>query len=295
MTDPRAAEVAALAERYTPEMVAVPARHDRHPVRERRRARGGRARRAPRWSGSASTRSRSTGSGNILGRVGSGTTVIALDGHLDTVGVGDRLDLDARPVPGRAEGRRRLRPRRRRPGGRARGRGLRRPHRQGARAARRRAALGHRHRDGGGLRRPLLAVHPAREGARARRRRDHRADQPRRLPRPPRPDGDRGPHAGPLRATGRRPSAASTRSTRWRPSSPTSSGSTSSLAETADPFLGKGTVTIADIRSTSPSLCAVADSCTIHLDRRLTRGETLESARRRDRGAAGRGAPPARR
>ncbi|MBK6517494.1 MAG: YgeY family selenium metabolism-linked hydrolase [Polyangiaceae bacterium] len=50
------------------------------------------------------------------------------------------------------------------------------------------------------------------------------------------------------------------------------------LAETADPFLGKGSVTISEIRSTSPSLCAVADSCTIHLDRRLTRGETAESA-----------------
>ncbi len=50
------------------------------------------------------------------------------------------------------------------------------------------------------------------------------------------------------------------------------------LAATADPFLGKGSVTIAEIRSTSPSLCAVADSCTVHLDRRLTRGETLESA-----------------
>ena len=37
--------------------------------------------------------------------------------------------------------------------------------------------------------------------------------------------------------------------------------------------LGKGTVTISHIRSTSPSLCAVADSCTIHLDRRLTTGE----------------------
>ncbi|AXA37517.1 MAG: YgeY family selenium metabolism-linked hydrolase [Candidatus Hydrogenedentota bacterium] len=45
-----------------------------------------------------------------------------------------------------------------------------------------------------------------------------------------------------------------------------------------DPFLGKGTVTISEIRSTSPSLCAVADSCTIHLDRRLTKGETIESA-----------------
>jgi putative selenium metabolism hydrolase len=45
-----------------------------------------------------------------------------------------------------------------------------------------------------------------------------------------------------------------------------------------DDFLGKGTVTIAEIRSTSPSLCAVADSCTIHLDRRLTNGETIEIA-----------------
>jgi putative selenium metabolism hydrolase len=50
------------------------------------------------------------------------------------------------------------------------------------------------------------------------------------------------------------------------------------LAATADPFLGKGTVTISEIRSTSPSLCAVADSSTIHLDRRLTRGETWQSA-----------------
>lgn len=42
--------------------------------------------------------------------------------------------------------------------------------------------------------------------------------------------------------------------------------------------LGKGTVTISHIRSNSPSLCAVADGCTIHLDRRLTLGETEESA-----------------
>jgi len=45
-----------------------------------------------------------------------------------------------------------------------------------------------------------------------------------------------------------------------------------------DPFLGKGSVTISRIESTSASLCAVADSCTIHLDRRLTRGETKETA-----------------
>ncbi|HMP74237.1 MAG TPA: YgeY family selenium metabolism-linked hydrolase [Kiritimatiellia bacterium] len=42
--------------------------------------------------------------------------------------------------------------------------------------------------------------------------------------------------------------------------------------------LGKGTVTISHIRSRSPSLCAVADGCVIHLDRRLTVGETEEVA-----------------
>ena len=42
--------------------------------------------------------------------------------------------------------------------------------------------------------------------------------------------------------------------------------------------LGKGTVTISEIRSTSPSLCAVADGCTIHLDRRLSVGETEETS-----------------
>jgi len=45
-----------------------------------------------------------------------------------------------------------------------------------------------------------------------------------------------------------------------------------------DEFLGKGTVTISEIISGSPSLCAVADYARIHLDRRLTWGETKESA-----------------
>ncbi len=45
-----------------------------------------------------------------------------------------------------------------------------------------------------------------------------------------------------------------------------------------DKFLGKGSVTIADVSSTSPSMCAVADSCTIQLDRRLTNGEDEERA-----------------
>lgn len=45
-----------------------------------------------------------------------------------------------------------------------------------------------------------------------------------------------------------------------------------------DDFLGKGSVTISEITSGSPSLCAVADYARIHLDRRLTWGETKESA-----------------
>jgi putative selenium metabolism hydrolase len=45
-----------------------------------------------------------------------------------------------------------------------------------------------------------------------------------------------------------------------------------------DPFLGKGTIAVTEIRSVSPSLCAVPGACSIHLDRRLTAGETKESA-----------------
>jgi len=45
-----------------------------------------------------------------------------------------------------------------------------------------------------------------------------------------------------------------------------------------DSFLGKGSVTVSEIVSESPSLCAVADFARIHLDRRLTRGETKISA-----------------
>ena len=42
-------------------------------------------------------------------------------------------------------------------------------------------------------------------------------------------------------------------------------------------FLGRGTVTTSQIFYTSPSRCAVADSCSISLDRRMTAGETWES------------------
>ncbi|MDO5718069.1 MAG: YgeY family selenium metabolism-linked hydrolase [Tissierellia bacterium] len=42
-------------------------------------------------------------------------------------------------------------------------------------------------------------------------------------------------------------------------------------------FLGRGTVTTSQIYFTSPSRCAVADSCSISLDRRMTAGETWQS------------------
>lgn len=45
-----------------------------------------------------------------------------------------------------------------------------------------------------------------------------------------------------------------------------------------DDFLGKGSLTVSQVFSNSPSQCAVADECWISIDRRLTWGETGESA-----------------
>lgn len=45
-----------------------------------------------------------------------------------------------------------------------------------------------------------------------------------------------------------------------------------------DNFLGKGSLTVSEIFSSSPSRCAVADGCSISIDRRLTWGETWEHA-----------------
>ena len=45
-----------------------------------------------------------------------------------------------------------------------------------------------------------------------------------------------------------------------------------------DEFLGKGTLTVSEIFFSSPSRCAVADGCAISIDRRLTWGETWEGA-----------------
>lgn len=47
-----------------------------------------------------------------------------------------------------------------------------------------------------------------------------------------------------------------------------------------DPFLGKGSLAVSEIFFSSPSRCAVADGCSISIDRRLTHGETKETALR---------------
>ncbi len=46
----------------------------------------------------------------------------------------------------------------------------------------------------------------------------------------------------------------------------------------SDEFLGKGTLAATKLYSSSPSLCAVADGASVHIDRRMTLGETEQSA-----------------
>jgi len=46
----------------------------------------------------------------------------------------------------------------------------------------------------------------------------------------------------------------------------------------AHDFLGKGSITVSDMRVSTPSLNAVPDEATIYIDRRLTFGDTAESA-----------------
>jgi len=64
------------------------------------------------------------------------------------------------------------------------------------------------------------------------------------------------------------------------------------LAE--DAFLGKGSVAVTGIECRTPSLCAIPDQCSIHLDRRLTRGEDKQKAVREVREAIARAGVTAR-
>lgn len=269
-------EIAGLAERYTPdmvrflrEMIAIPSESAQERLVVDRVAqemeRGG------------FDEIKRDGFGNVLGRMGSGDTVIALDGHLDTVGVGDRSTWRVDPFQGSLEG------------GVIRGRGA--SDQEGGIAA---AVYGARiakslglldgvslwvtgtvmEEDCDGLcwqyllKEKVLApdvvviTEPTNLGV----YRGHRG----RMEMEVRTQG--------LSCHGSAPERGVNAVYKMAPIVGDIERYNAALAASADAFLGKGSVTVSEIRSTSPSLCAVADSCTIHLDRRLTRGETLEGA-----------------
>ena len=217
------------------------------------------------------------GLGNVLGRVGSGKTVVALDGHIDTVGVGDRSTFRFDPYAGAIEN------------GVIFGRGA--SDQEGGLAA---AVYGARiakelglldgitlwvtgtvmEEDCDGLcwqyilREGILApdVVVITEATNLAVYRGHRGRMEIEL----RTQGRSAHGSAPERGVNAIYKMANVLGDIERHNE--------ALAQTAGPFLGKGTVAVSAIRSTSPSLCAVADSCTIHLDRRLTEGETAESA-----------------
>jgi putative selenium metabolism hydrolase len=282
MTGPKAvavdagAAVAALAERRTPEivgflreMIAIPSETGQErAVVERVRAEMERL---------GFDEIRIDGLGNVLGRVGSGPTVIALDGHLDTVGVGDRSTWTRDPYAGEVVD------------GVVYGRGAG-DQEGGVAAAVHGAAIAKElglldgvqlwvtgtvmEEDCDGLcwqyilREKVLApevvviTEPTDLGV-------YR--------------GQRGRMEMEVRAQGRSahgsmPDLGVNAVYRMAPIVAEVERLNRRLAERPDPFLGPGTITISDIRATAPSLCAVADSCTIHVDRRLTTGETIASA-----------------
>ena len=276
MSHPRAADIAALAQKYTPdmvrflrEMIAIPSES----AEEKRVI----ERVAEEMRRCGFDEIKIDGLGNILGRVGNGKTVIALDGHVDTVGVGDPSTWTRDPYQGEVKD------------GLVFGRGA--GDQEAGVAA---AVYGARIFKELGLTDDvqlwvtgtvmeedcdgLCWQYILKEGVLS-------------------PDvvviteptnlgvyrGHRGRMEIEVRTQGRSchgsaPERGINAVYRMAPIVADIERLNERLSDTADAFLGKGTVTIAEIRSTSPSLCAVADSCTIHLDRRLTRGETMESA-----------------
>jgi putative selenium metabolism hydrolase len=276
MTEIPSGEIAKLAQRHTPamvrflrDMIAIPSESaGERPVVERVRSE---------MEAAGFDEIRIDGMGNILGRVGAGTTVIAMDAHLDTVGVGDPSTWKRDPYRGELTD------------GVIYGRGA------GDQEAGMAAALyGARiikelgldgdyqlwitgtvmEEDCDGLcwqyilREQILhpdvvvITEPTRLGV----YRGHRG----RMEIEVRTQG--------LSCHGSAPERGVNAVYKMAPIIADIERLNEQLAATADPFLGKGTVTISEIRSTSPSLCAVADSSTIHLDRRLTHGETWEGA-----------------
>jgi putative selenium metabolism hydrolase len=274
--DDRTLQIAAAAERRTPamvrflrEMIAIPSESGAEAAVV--------ARVAAEMEAVGFDEIKIDGMGNVLGRVGSGKTVIVLDGHLDTVGVGDRSTWTRDPYAGAVEG------------GVIYGRGAS-DQEAGIAAAVHGAAIIRELGLGGDYQLWVTGTtmeedcdglcwqYILREGVLA-------------------PDvvviteptnlavyrGHRGRMEMEVRTQGRSchgsaPERGVNAVYKMAPILGEIERLNETLASGADAFLGKGSVTIAEIRSTSPSLCAVADSCTIHLDRRLTRGETLERA-----------------
>jgi len=276
MTEPKTAEIARLAERYTPEMVAflremiaIPSESAGEKlVVARVRAEMERV---------GFDEVKVDGMGNILGRVGSGKTVIAVDGHLDTVGVGDASTWTRDPYRGELKD------------GVIYGRGA--GDQEGGIAA---AVHGARIAKELGL---LEGVQLWVTGTVMEEDCDGLCWQYILREKVLKPDvvviteptnlgvyrGQRGRMEIEVRAQGRSahgsaPERGVNAVYKMAPIIADIERLNVRLADTADAFLGKGSCTISAIRSTSPSLCAVADSATIHVDRRLTHGETWESA-----------------
>jgi len=269
-------EIARLAERYTPEMVAflrdmiaIPSETGgEKPVVERVRTEMERV---------GFDEVKVDGMGNILGRVGSGKTVIAVDGHLDTVGVGDASTWSRDPYRGEVKD------------GVIYGRGA--SDQEGGIAA---AVHGARIAKELGL---LGGVQLWVTGTVMEEDCDGLCWQYILREKVLNPDivviteptnlgvyrGQRGRMEMEVRTQGRSahgsaPERGVNAVYKMAPIIAEIEKLNDRLAATADPFLGKGSCTISAIRSTSPSLCAVADSATIHVDRRLTHGETWEGA-----------------
>jgi len=276
MTEATRPEVAALARQYTDEIVgflrdliAIPS--------ESGRERAAVARIAAEMERVGFDEVRTDGLGNLLGRIGTGQTVIAIDGHVDTVGVGDPSTWRVDPYKGAVAN------------GMVHGRGA--SDQKGGIAA---AVHGARIMKALGLDEGVqvwVTCTVMEEDC------DGLCWQYLLRENILRPDvvviteatnlgvhrGHRGRTEIEIRTQGRSchgsaPERGVNAVYAMAPIVQAIERLNEDLAATADPFLGKGSVTISEIRSTSPSLCAVADSSTIHLDRRLTSGETLQSA-----------------
>jgi putative selenium metabolism hydrolase len=276
MTEPKTAEIARLADRYTPEMVAFL----REMIAIPSESTGEKlvvARVRAEMERTGFDEVKVDGMGNILGRVGSGKTVIAVDGHLDTVGVGDASTWTRDPYRGELKD------------GVIYGRGA--SDQEGGIAA---AVHGARIAKELGL---LEGAQLWVTGTVMEEDCDGLCWQYILREKVLKPDvvviteptklgvyrGHRGRMEIEVRTQGRSahgsaPERGVNAVYKMAPIIADIERLNDRLAATADPFLGKGSCTIAAIRSTSPSLCAVADSATIHVDRRLTHGETWESA-----------------